>query len=202
MLGSAGKGTVSVAPETGPIEVTPAPPVGLRGEGPASMVQEYRLEEVKIVGATVFNHDLIRSQLQMVSGEIYDESQLRRGLEKLKRLYGNIGYVNLVPEPAPEVDEQRKVVNLTLNIDEGRQFTVSRIRFTGNTTTPEAVLRREVLLKEGSIFDGSLLELSLLRLNQLGVFEEIKVEDVMVNPSPDEAKLDINLRVKEKDVRE
>jgi outer membrane protein insertion porin family len=166
------------------------------------MVQEYRLEEVKIVGATVFNHDLIRSQLQMVSGEIYDESQLRRGLEKLKRLYGNIGYVNLVPEPAPEVDEQRKVVNLTLNIDEGRQFTVSRIRFTGNTTTPEAVLRREVLLKEGSIFDGSLLELSLLRLNQLGVFEEIKVEDVMVNPSPDEAKLDINLRVKEKDVRE
>ena len=97
------------------------------------------------------------------------------------------------------MDEQRRVVNLTLNIDEDRQFVVRRVQFTGNTTTPEEILRREVLLKEGAIFDASLLELSLSRLNQLGLFEEIKIEDVRVEPSPDEPKLDVNLRVKERD---
>ena len=68
-----------------------------------------------------------------------------------------------------DFDEQQKVVNLTVNIDEGRQYIVNRISFTGNTTTPDEVIRREILLKEGEVFNASLLTLSLSRLSQLGI---------------------------------
>ena len=191
--------TASPAPGAVPVETLPPRQGGFRGGSPPSMLQGYRLGEVRIVGASVFTDDMIRSVLQMVPGEFYDELQLRKGLGNLQKLYGRLGYVNFLPEPVPELDEQRRVVNLTLNIDEDRQFVVRRVQFTGTTTTPGEILRREVLLKEGAIFDASLLELSLSRLNQLGLFEEIKIEDVRVEPSPDEPKLDVNLRVKEKD---
>ena len=35
---------------------------------------------------------------------------------------------------AQDIDEQKKVVNLTINIDEDRQFAIGHINFAGNTT--------------------------------------------------------------------
>lgn len=161
-------------------------------------MQEYRVGEIKVSGAKFLHNDVIRSLLGLVPGEGFDESRLRRGFEDLRKLYGNLGYVNFIPEPVPDFDEQRKIVNLTIHIDEGPQFTVNHIGFIGNTTTPAEVIRREVFIKEGEVFNASLLELSLLRLNQLGSFEEIKIEDVRITPSSNEPKLDIDFRVKEK----
>ena len=114
------------------------------------------------------------------------------------KLYGSLGYVLFLPEPALDFNEQQKVVNLTVKVDEGPQFTVNRISFTGNMTTPDEVIRREILVKEGEVFNTSLWGLSMLRLNQLGFFEDIKEEDSWIKPSLSEPKVDINLRVKEK----
>ena len=63
-----------------------------------------------------------------------------------------------------------KIVNLTLEFDQQKQFFVRRIEFSGNTTTRDKVIRRELLLDEGQVFNNRLWELSILRLNQLGLF--------------------------------
>src|SRR5262245_36320696 len=75
---------------------------------------------------------------------------------------------------------------------------VNLIAFSGNTTTRDKVIRREIMVDEGNIFNSQMWDMSLLRLNQLGYFEEIKNEDAEVKPSPTEPKVDINLKVKEK----
>jgi outer membrane protein insertion porin family len=179
-------------PRTTPAEILTASQAG------TSVIQLYRVGEVHVVGVKVLRVELVQQMLGLVSGEFYDESRLRKGFEELKRLYGTLGYVNFLPEPVLNFDEQRKVVNLTVNIDEGLQFTVNRIAFTGNTKTPDEVIRREIPFKEGSVFNSSALALTLWRLNQLGLFEEIRIEDFAVKPSPSEPKVDIELRVKEK----
>jgi len=193
-------------PPAAPVEIATAPQAGrgwsTRGGATNSWqtatAQPYRLGEVKVNGAKVLHADLIRSLLGLVSGRVYNESALRQGFENLKHLYGNLGYVNFLPEPEVDFDEQQRVVNLTVNIDEGAQFTVNRISFTGNTTIPDEVIRREILLKEGEVFNASLLYLSLSRLSQLGFFEQIGIEDAWIQPSASEPKVDVNLRVKEK----
>lgn len=175
------------------------PRPGPRGSGPSHQDQEYRIGAIKVVGATVFNEAQIKLSLGLASGQVYNEDELRRRFESLKTLYGNRGYVDFVPQPVVDFDEQQKVVNLTINIDEGRQFTVNRINFTGNTTTRDDFIRREILIKEGQAFNASLWEQSLARLNQLGYFDEIKYEDVEIKPSETEPTLDINLKITEKD---
>src|SRR5439155_11231011 len=97
-----------------------------------------------------------------------------------------------------DFDETKKVVNLTINVDEDRQFYVNRIAFAGNTTTRDKVIRREVMVEEGQVFNSAAWDMSLQRLNQLGYFDEIKPEDAEVKPSPTELQVDINLKVKEK----
>ena len=66
---------------------------------------------------------------------------------------------------------------MSLAVDEGKQFFVRRIDFSGNTTTRDKVIRRELLIDEGDMYNTRLWELSVLRLNQLGYFEQLKPEE-------------------------
>ena len=82
--------------------------------------------------------------------------------------------------------------------DQQKQFFVRRIDFSGNTTTRDKVIRREILLDEGQLFNNRLWELSILRLNQLGYFEVIKPENAELKRNLKAGTVDINLKVKEK----
>lgn len=159
---------------------------------------QYRVGDVKVTGSKEFTEDQIKLVLGLVPGQIFNETQLRDGFENLKKLYGSRGYINFTPVPIQDFDETKKLVNLNINVDEDRQFYVNRISFTGNTTTRDKVIRREIMVPEGAVFNSALWDVSLQRLNQLGYFEEVKSEDAEVKPDPTEAKVDINLKVKEK----
>src|SRR5438094_1759250 len=158
---------------------------------------QYRVGDVKVTGSKQFNETVIKSVLGLVPGEIFNEERLRKSFENLKKLYGARGYINFTAVPVQDFDETKKLVNLNINVDEDRQFYVSRIAFSGNTTTRDKVIRREVMVEEGQVFNSSLWDMSLQRLNQLGYFEEIKTEDAEVKPNPTQPQVDINLKVKE-----
>ena len=66
------------------------------------------------------------------------------------------------------------IVDVTMRIEEGAQYFVNRITFTGNTTTRDNVIRREMRLLEGSVFNTEALKYSVRRLNQLGYFKTLE----------------------------
>ena len=85
-----------------------------------------------------------------------------------------------------------------MEFDQQKQFFVRRIEFSGNTTTRDKVIRRELLLDEGQVFNNRLWELSILRLNQLGYFDPIKPENADLKRDVKNGTVDIRLKVKEK----
>ena len=90
-------------------------------------------------------------------------------------------------------------IDLTFNVDEGKQFFVRRIDFSGNTTTRDKVIRRELLIDEGDMFNTRLWEVSILRLNQLGYFEQLKEEEAAtIKRDTKTNTVDITLKVKER----
>ena len=114
-------------------------------------------------------------------------------------MYGQFGYIDFVAEPSFEPVPNTDKIDLTLNFDEGKQFFVRRIDFSGNTTTRDKVIRRELLIDEGDIFNTRLWELSILRLNQLGYFEALKEEEAAdIKRDTKTNTVDITLKVKER----
>ncbi len=161
----------------------------------------YHLNNINFVGVKQFNAPevLMRPIFRMDMGDAFSTEKLQKGLDDLKKLYGNYGYINILIDPVPEIVPNSDQVNLTLNFDEGSQFFVRRIDFSGNTTTRDKVIRREFLLDEGNIFSDQALELSLLRLNQLGYFETLKKEDAVDIKTDNRTNtVDLTLRVKER----
>ena len=81
-----------------------------------------------------------------------------------------------IPAPAaPAADKNGPpIVDVTLRIQEGKQYFVNRITFVGNTTTRDNVIRREVRLVESGVFNTEALKFSIKRLNQLGYFKPLE----------------------------
>lgn len=161
----------------------------------------YRLRNFNFVGMKLFRTpDLIGRQVfRMGPGEIFSTEKLQKGIEELRKLYGNFGYIDMVPSPDPEVVPNKPQVDLTIDVDEGKQFFVRRIDFQGNTTTRDKVIRRELLIDEGDLYSRQLWETSILRLNQLGYFDPLKAEDAAdIKRDTRTNTVDILLKVKER----
>ena len=161
----------------------------------------YRLNSINFVGVKLFRtpETLMRPVFQMQQGDVFSTAKLRKGFEDLRKLYGQFGYIDFVSEPNIEPVPGTDKIDLTLNFDEGKQFFVRRIDFSGNTTTRDRVIRRELLIDEGDVFNSRLWEMSILRLNQLGYFEALKEEDAAdVKRDTKTNTVDLTLKVKER----
>ena len=161
----------------------------------------YRLNNINFVGVKLFRtpDSLMKPVFQMGPGDVFSTAKLRKGMTELQKLYGQFGYIDFVAEPNFEPLPNSDKIDMTLTFDEGKQFFVRRIDFSGNTTTRDKVIRRELMIDEGDIFNTRLWEMSLLRLNQLGYFEVLKENEAAdIKRDTKTNTVDITLKVKER----
>jgi outer membrane protein insertion porin family len=147
------------------------------------------------------NVNALRNLFPIKDGDIFSREKVAKGLENLRKAYGEAGYINFTSVPDTKFDDEKKTVDLMIDVDEGKQFYVRRIEFAGNTTTRDKVIRREIALEEGQVYNSRLWELSLLRLNQLGYFEQLKPDDPNTTERHLDEKngnVDLTLKVHEK----
>jgi outer membrane protein insertion porin family len=161
----------------------------------------YHLRQMNFQGVKLFRTPevLMKPLFGMTTGDVFSTEKLRKGIENMRKLYGKFGYIDFVPEPNFDIVPDSDQIDLTLTADEGKQFFIRRIDFSGNTTTRDKVIRREILLDEGDMFNTELWDYSILRLNQLGYFEMLKKEEAAdIKRNPQSNTVDITLKVKER----
>ncbi len=164
-------------------------------EGP-----KYYLGKIDFTGVKLFKSPEFLGRLfGMNQGDAFSTEKLRNGLKNLTKVYSQFGYIDYVGEPDIQMPPGQNKVELTINVDEGKQFFVRRIDFAGNTTTRDKVIRREILLDEGDAYNSAMWDQSILRLNQLGYFEVLKEnESYELKRNPGTNTVDITLKVKER----
>jgi outer membrane protein insertion porin family len=166
--------------------------------------ERYRMGTLKIVSADPdkalsLKVDALKGAFPLRQGDIFSTEKVRKALESYGKIYGEYGFIDFTPEPDTELDEANKVINLTLRFDEQKQYYVKRIDFSGNTTTRDKVIRRELLIDEGQLFNKRYWELSILRLNQLDYFDKIEADKAAeLKKNSKDGTVDITLKLKEK----
>ncbi len=175
---------------------------GLRVTIPIEVGRRYKITKVEEKGVTIFQPGVITAYSGMRVGEYASAKNIRENVYKgVKDLYGTQGYIQAEINPAPKFNDTSATegeVEWTLEVDEGRQFTMRRLEFIGNTNTRDVVLRREVLVNEGDPYNKRYWDISVLKLNQLGLFDEIKEKDAITRTNDRDQTVDIDLQVKEK----
>ncbi len=175
---------------------------------PITEGSRYRVGEFSFAGNTVVKSEGLRPLFKLQPGEWYSEKRVRDGLRKSQEVYGGggyfefTGYPDLKPKPAatgPLAGPSEPTVDVTMQFQEGEQYFVNRITFTGNTTTRDTVVRREMRLIEGSVFNTEALKYSVRRLNQVGYFKQLEEgQGIDVKKTPDQKnKVDVTFKLEE-----
>ncbi len=151
------------------------------------------------VGAIGFAGDVredldLRKDLELNPGDTFRTSKLRSDILKLTDKYGDVGYAFVNIEPETDVDQDKKLVNVTYRIDKGPEVTIDKILITGNTKTRDKVIRREMKVEEQQRFSGTALKKSRDALNRLGFFQEV---NLTTQRGRSEEKLNLQVDVKE-----
>ena len=168
-------------------------------EGP-----QYRMGVLKIVSADPdkalsLKVDALKGAFPLKQGDIFGVGKLRKAMKDYTSIYGEYGFIDFTPEPEFDIHDDTKTINLTLKFDEQKQYYVRRIDFSGNTTTRDKVIRRELAIDEGQLFNKRAWEISILRLNQLDYFDRIEEDKaVEIKRNTKEGTVDLNLKVHEK----
>jgi outer membrane protein insertion porin family len=106
-----------------------------------------------------------------------------------------------VGDNADQIKKELPHVDVTVRITEGEQFFINRITITGNNTTRDNVVRREMgRLLEGAPFDTEALKFTVRRINQLGYFKPVEgnEKDVKVDKTPGKPNMvDITMKLEE-----
>jgi outer membrane protein insertion porin family len=172
---------------------------------PVTEGRQYRVGDVKIEGNSIFSEAQVQQIIGLQKGQVADGRRLREALyETLKKYYGAQGFIQYTADLNPEFKDnptnpKEGIADFNIAIDEGKQFTLRRLEFTGNTFTRDTVLRREFLVNEGDIYNQIGFESSIIRINQTGYFDPIdKDKDAEFRTQEERGEVDLTVSVKER----
>ncbi len=145
--------------------------------------QQYFINEYSINGNLIFSYEYADSIFASEKGIVYSQRIIQAKVDRYSSELENIGYLRAEVNVENEINDDN-TVNVNYIINPGQQFYVRYIQFSGNFSTKDEVLRREMRQKEGSLAIRSLINLSEARLNRLGYFESVVIEEVPVPGNP------------------
>ena len=139
--------------------------------------------DLKIEGATVFPGDRLLAFFNWSPGKPLSRAVLADGMKVLDEIYRGRGYIYAFMNPEyTERPGKGNLVDVVVRVTEGDMFRVGRVEFTGNKTTKDKVLRRELQLFEGDVLDMESFKKGLMKISQLGYFKIEEDPDFKVDP--------------------
>lgn len=122
--------------------------------------QQYRLREITFKNnRAISNTWALRNLFPIRDGDVFSRKEIAKGLENLSKAYGQPGYVNFTSIPNTGIDDQQGLIDLDIDVDEGKQFSVSRVNVLGLDEVAPQNAAKDLLLKPGDVYNQRLANL-------------------------------------------
>jgi len=157
--------------------------------------EQYRVGAIGFKGDLLDTEADLRKKLKSESGEIFNRSILRTDIGVLTDVYGDKGYAFATINPQTSLDNEKKIVDMTFDVEKGELMSIERINIAGNPKTRDKVIRREMRITESELYSATGLKRSKQNLMNTGFFEEANFATAKGSASN---KLNVNVDVKEK----
>jgi outer membrane protein insertion porin family len=152
--------------------------------------QLYRFGSITIEGQLRFPQRDVQSQLRIRSGQPASATTFEHDVYALADFYSDRGFAYVNIDPRTEIDSRRHLMNVRFLIKTGDEIRIDQITISGNTKTPEQVVRAALRIHKHELYSAHALRESKARLDELGLFS-----DTHITTEPSTRSDEINVRV-------
>jgi outer membrane protein assembly factor BamA len=114
-----------------------------------------------------FPEGQLRALIPLNDGEIFSADEIRKGLDALRELYGEHGYIDFTASPEFEVNDEQQSISLRIVLDEQTQFRYGKVTVLGLSSEEEQQVRAEMV--PGEVFDADEMSRLITRFRSEGV---------------------------------
>lgn len=155
----------------------------------------YTIKDLKFAGNLILPESDYERFLLLKEDDTFSRQRVTFSSELMSKRLGNEGYTFAKVDGIPKINDEDRTVDLTFFVEPGKRTYVRNINFTGNDSTVDEVLRREMLQMEGGWASTDKIDMGKTRLDQLGFFKHVNVDTPLVAGTDD--MIDVNYNVEE-----
>lgn len=156
--------------------------------------RQFIVRNISAPGDDVFLEKDLLPHIMVEKGKPYNVNKVIESMDKLKELWGEKGYVNVDVYPQPKPDEDSGKVDVTFYVERGNRVYANRIDVTGNESTRDKLIRRQIDLEEGDLITAKKLESSQTAIERLSIFERGGVNWRMHRIDDETSDLELNVK--------
>jgi outer membrane protein insertion porin family len=160
-------------------------------EGERYVISDIRIDPVEDVAM-----EDIEALITTGPGDIFSRRAVAESRAAIASMLADRGYAFARVNAITDINEENNSVGFTFAIDPGDRVYVRRIDITGNTSTRDDVIRREIRQLEGSVFSSEQVRRSRVRIQRLGFFDNVSIDTQPVPGTVDQ--LDLLVTVQER----
>lgn len=133
-----------------------------------------KIDNINIIGSKAFSEEKLLGKLDLgrskwwkpfSTADKYSKVRLQGDEETLKSLYQNNGYIEFDLKPSlVSISPDKKKIYISMSLSEGEQYSVSDIKFAGDSLLSEEEMRRLISIANGDVFSKSKITSSINKL--------------------------------------
>ncbi len=155
----------------------------------------YRVETIHFEGSPGYPDDWSKKWISLQPKDLLTPRALAKAAGELQSHYRSIGYPHAEVIAKWKPIEATALADVMLEVEPGRRERVRNVTISGNDTTHDGVILREIDVKRGELYNEADAMRSRARLERLPMFEEVRAK-VASAETPDEC--DITFAVEER----
>lgn len=162
-----------------------------------------RIKDIEFIGNSKISDSKIKHVMEtkswwifsfITSSGYYKKSVMKQDIERIKNLYYNNGFLNVVvSDPEIILTKDRKKMLIKIRISEGPQYRISEIKFRAHAPSDEPRLKEMLPLKKGDIFSKKLLQEGIRKITEFYSERGYALATVEPEVIPDEATKTVKL---------
>ena len=136
-----------------------------------------RVQRIEFVGNEHVSDEELKAAMLTKEGNylsfltgagIYRDEVFERDLHAITGVYYDRGFINVrIDRPTVEISPDMQSIQITIPVEEGEQFFIGRLGFSGDILTTEEDLLKLLSVREGEVFSRSRLQEDIQRITRL-----------------------------------
>jgi outer membrane protein insertion porin family len=119
-----------------------------------AVIEKFLIKEINIKGNKIIRSSVMLKELGVKVGEVFNKRLVLDSLKSIEGLYKKKGFYNAKVDLDIESHIEERQVTISVKVIENKRVFVKEIKFKGNYSVPDAVLRKKMQLKEKWLFNS------------------------------------------------